>query len=94
MKMFKDEYQSVCNAAKGKLGLLEKSPLGYFVSSIVAGMFIALGGFVTFTLGAHLTAAGCTITKPIMVERNALSGCFVSMPMITVKPKTHSQKYS
>lgn len=57
MKMFKDEYQSVCNAAKGKLGLLEKSPLGYFVSSIVAGMFIALGGFVTFTLGAHLTAA-------------------------------------
>lgn len=56
MKMFKDEYQSVCNAAKGKLGLLEKSPLGYFVSSIVAGMFIALGGFVTFTLGAHLTA--------------------------------------
>ena len=41
--MFKDEYQSVCNAAKGKLGLLEKSPLGYFVSSIVAGMFIALG---------------------------------------------------
>ena len=55
MKMFKDEYQSVCNAAKGKLGLLEKSPLGYFVSSIVAGMFIALGGFVTFTLGAHLT---------------------------------------
>ena len=55
--MFKDEYQSVCNAAKGKLGLLEKSPLGYFVSSIVAGMFIALGGFVTFTLGAHLTAA-------------------------------------
>ena len=59
--MFKDEYQSVCNAAKGKLGLLEKSPLGYFVSSIVAGMFIALGGFVTFTLGAHLTAAGCTI---------------------------------
>lgn len=66
MKMFKDEYQSVCNAAKGKLGLLEKSPLGYFVSSIVAGMFIALGGFVTFTLGAHLTAAGCTITKPIM----------------------------
>lgn len=66
MKMFKDEYQSVCNAAKGKLGLLEKSPLGYFVSSIVAGMFIALGGFVTFTLGAHLTATGCTITKPIM----------------------------
>ena len=36
--MFKDEYQSVCNAAKGKLGLLEKSPLGYFVSSIVAGI--------------------------------------------------------
>ncbi|MDO4262535.1 MAG: formate/nitrite transporter family protein [Eubacteriales bacterium] len=64
--MFKDEFQSVCNGAKGKLGLLKGNPAGYFISSMVAGMFIAFGGFVTFTLGAHMTAAGATVTKAAM----------------------------
>ena len=48
--MFKDEFAAVCNAGKNKLGLLENNFLGYFVSSMVAGMFIAFGSFVTFTL--------------------------------------------
>ena len=36
------------------------------MSAMVAGAFITLGGFVTFTLGSILTASGCTITKVIM----------------------------
>ena len=64
--MFRDEFNSVCNAAKGKLALLNNNPLGYFMSAMVAGAFITLGGFVTFTLGSILTAGGCTITKVIM----------------------------
>ena len=64
--MFRDEFNSVCNAAKGKMALLNNNPAGYFMSAMVAGAFITLGGFVTFTLGSILTAAGCTITKVIM----------------------------
>ena len=66
MGMFRDEFNSVCNAAKGKLALLNNNPAGYFMSAMVAGAFITLGGFVTFTLGSILTAGGCTITKVIM----------------------------
>ena len=36
--MFRAEYNAVCNAAAGKLKLLKTNPLGYFISSMVAGM--------------------------------------------------------
>lgn len=64
--MFRDEFQNVCNAAKNKAALLKNNPLAYFISAMVAGMFIAFGGFVTFTVGGVLTAAGSTITKVVM----------------------------
>lgn len=63
--MFRDEFQNVCNGAKGKLALLNNNPLGYFISAMVAGLFIAFGGFVTFTIGGNLTAAGATMTKVV-----------------------------
>ena len=44
--MFKDEFTAVCNGAKGKLNLLNNNPVGYFIASMVAGVFIAFGGFV------------------------------------------------
>ena len=64
--MFRDEFMNVCNGAKGKLNLLTSNPLGYFISAVVAGFFIAFGGFVTFTIGGNLTAAGETMTKAVM----------------------------
>jgi len=63
--MFRDEFQNVCNGAKGKLALLNNNPLGYFISAMVAGIFIAFGGFVTFSIGGFLTASGETMTKVI-----------------------------
>lgn len=63
--MFSEEFNNVCNAAKGKAALMKNNPLGYFVAAVVAGIFIAFGGFVTFTLGGHLTAAGNTLVKVI-----------------------------
>lgn len=45
--MFQDAFEAVCNAAKGKANLLKKNPLGYFVSAMVAGMFIAFGAFIS-----------------------------------------------
>ena len=43
--MYKDEYKAVCNSAAAKLNLLKNNPLGYFVASILAGMFVAMGSF-------------------------------------------------
>lgn len=54
--MFKDEYQAVCSAGAGKSNLLKTNPLGYVVSSLVAGMFISFGSFVAFVLGSVISA--------------------------------------
>lgn len=54
--MFKDEFQAVCNAGAAKSNLLKKNPLGYFVSAMVAGMFISFGSFIAFTLGQLISA--------------------------------------
>lgn len=54
--MFKEEYKAVCSGAAGKYSLLKNNPLGYFVSAMVAGMFISFGSFVAFTLGSIINA--------------------------------------
>ena len=41
--MFHEEYTALCNAGVAKNNLLKKNPLGYFISSMVAGMFISFG---------------------------------------------------
>lgn len=64
--MFQEEFQAVCNSGKAKLGLLQNNPLGYFVSSMVAGMFISFGSFVTFVIGTPLKAAGDPMMKAVM----------------------------
>lgn len=64
--MFQDTYQSLCKSADGKLRLLENNPVGYFISAMVAGMFISFGGFVSMTMGGLAAAAGCTVTKLVM----------------------------
>ncbi|MCD2492087.1 formate/nitrite transporter family protein [Lacrimispora sp. NSJ-141] len=56
--MFKDEFQAVANAGKNKLNFMKNNPLGYFISAMVAGMFIGLGGLISFTMGGIMTAAG------------------------------------
>lgn len=56
--MFKDEYQAVCNAGAGKSNFLKKNPVGYVVSSLMAGLFIAFGSFIAFTLGQAVAAGG------------------------------------
>lgn len=58
--MFQNGYQAVCSAGVGKLRLLQKNPLGYFVSSMLAGMYVSLGSFIAFTLGQAVSAGGVT----------------------------------
>lgn len=53
--MFHDEFIAVSNAAKAKVNLLKENPMGYFVSSMMAGMFIGFGILLIFTIGGLLT---------------------------------------
>lgn len=55
--MFKDEYQAVCNGGVAKLNLMKNNPVGYFVSAMVAGMFISFGSFVAFVIGCVINGA-------------------------------------
>ena len=50
-------------SAAQKAALLKKRPLAVAVSSLLAGMFIALGSIVYLAAGGALTAAGCTAVK-------------------------------
>lgn len=61
--MFKTEYDALCSAATAKRDLLLKNPLGYLISSMVAGMFIAFGSFVSMSIGGILTAAGSDLVR-------------------------------
>ena len=56
--MFKDEFGNVCNGAKGKLNLLNHNPVGYVIAAVMAGFFIAFGGFVMLTVGGNLGTSG------------------------------------
>ena len=56
--MFHEEYTALCNAGVAKNNLLKKNPLGYFISSMVAGMFISFGSMVAFVLGQTMDGNG------------------------------------
>lgn len=64
--MFHETCVALSKSAQAKLSLLNRHPLGYFISSMVCGMFISFGGFVSLTMGALAGAAGCTVTKLVM----------------------------
>ena len=71
--MFQDEFNAVCNAGKAKVNLLKNNPLGYFVASIVAGIFIAFGGIVMCTAGGALSGLQIAKLVAAMVFAVALS---------------------
>ncbi|MFV0464511.1 MAG: formate/nitrite transporter family protein [Lachnospiraceae bacterium] len=53
--MFKNEFQNVVNASKAKLAFLEKNPLGYLLSSGLAGIYVGIGIILIFTVGGLLS---------------------------------------
>lgn len=56
--MFEAAYENLVGAGKKKYNLLTKNPFGYFLSSMVAGMFIAFGTFISNAGGAYMDHAG------------------------------------
>ena len=64
--MFKDEIHAVASSAAAKFALLKKNPLGYLISSALAGAFIGFGVLLAFTAGGLLSAAASPLVKIVM----------------------------
>ena len=64
--MFNEEFNKVAGAAKAKSDLLKNNKLGYFVSSMLAGIFVGMAIMLIFTIGGLLTAASSPATKIVM----------------------------
>ena len=52
--MYKDELDAVCNASISKSNLINNNILGYFVSSMLAGIYVGLGILLIFSIGGLL----------------------------------------
>ena len=52
--MFKEEFEAVAKTAGNKNSLLEKNPAGYFLLSMLAGMYVGFGVLLAFTSGGLL----------------------------------------
>ncbi len=61
--MFREEFETVCKAAESKLAFMRRSGAGYFFAGVLAGMFVAFGGFVSAAAGGALQAAGSPWTR-------------------------------
>ncbi|ETA73815.1 formate/nitrite transporter family protein [Ligilactobacillus equi] len=62
--MYQESIQAVKGAANKKLALLHNNPLGYFLLSCLAGMYIGFGILLSFTVSGQLQ--GIPATKLIM----------------------------
>lgn len=62
--MFSEDYSAVIQAAKTKSKYLNENPLGYFLASMLAGMFVGFGILLIFTAGGLLS--GAPYTKIVM----------------------------
>lgn len=79
INMFKNEIEAVGNAAKGKVGLMEKNMTGYVLMSVLAGMYIALGSILMGVVGGVFTGGGAYSTKLACGIVFSVGLCFVTM---------------
>lgn len=62
--MFQEEYQGVAKAAEAKVALFKNNPIGYFLLSALAGIYIGFGILLIFSIGGMLN--GQPYAKVIM----------------------------
>ena len=62
--MYSDDYRLVMESAKSKQIFLKANPLGFFVASVMAGIFVGLGIMLIFSIGGLL--AGASYVKIVM----------------------------
>lgn len=61
--MFQEEFTQISSIGKQKLIFMKKRPFAYLISSMVAGMFISFGSFVSMTGGGLAKAGGFGMPK-------------------------------
>ncbi len=64
--MYEQELSAVAQSAEKKYGLMRGNPLGYLISTMLAGAYIGFGIILVFVIGGHLSAAGSPYTKLAM----------------------------
>ena len=62
--MFNDEVNVVAKVAEGKIKFLKTNPIGYFIASMLAGMYVGFGIILIFTIGG--LSSGAPYTKILM----------------------------
>lgn len=55
--MFMEEFMALGKASAAKVALLTKNPFGYFVASILAGIYVGFGILLIFSAGGSLDGA-------------------------------------
>lgn len=61
-----DAVTNVANAAAAKSAAMKASPVGYFVLSALAGVYVGFGIILIFAVGAPFSAAASPATKLVM----------------------------
>ena len=74
--MFHKEVEQVAQAATGKVRFLKTNPGGYFIASVMAGVFIGLGVLFAFTIAS---LSDLSLTKLVMGMSFACALSFVVM---------------
>jgi nitrite transporter NirC len=64
--MFLETVEKFGETAAVKAGFLKRSPIKYFTSSMLAGIFVGLGIFLIFTIGGAFAAAESPALKLLM----------------------------
>ncbi|WP_418223519.1 formate/nitrite transporter family protein [Clostridium isatidis] len=64
--MYNEEINKVTLAARDKIELLNNNKIGYFISSILAGIYIGLGVMLAFTIGGLLTPDNIPLARIVM----------------------------
>lgn len=89
--MFKEDFNAASGAAAAKSSFLKKNPVGYFVLSVLAGMYIGFGILLSFTTGGLLAgeaaaklAMGATFGVALSLVVMAGSELFTGNNMVMV----------
>lgn len=58
--------EKIAVAAQAKVAGLRRDPLGFFVLSMLAGIYVGFGIVLIFAIGAPMAAAGSPLTRTVM----------------------------
>jgi len=64
--MFSDEFAAVAGAGQKKSNLLKQNFTGYFIGSMLAGIYVGFGVILSFSIGGFMSAAQSPWLKMVM----------------------------